>query len=35
MLFTGLSVAILPMIILYLFMSKYFIKGMTAGAVKS
>ncbi len=35
LLFTGLSIAILPMLILYLFMSKYFIQGMTAGAVKS
>ncbi|MEL3906703.1 MAG: carbohydrate ABC transporter permease [Treponema sp.] len=34
LLFTGLTVAILPMLILYLFMSKYFIKGMTAGAIK-
>lgn len=34
LLFTGLSIAILPMLVLYLFMSKYFIKGMTAGAVK-
>ena len=34
LLFTGLTIAILPMLILYLFMSKYFIKGMTAGAVK-
>lgn len=34
MLFTGLSIAIVPMLALYLFMSKYFIKGMTAGAVK-
>ena len=34
LLFTGLTVAILPMMILYLFMSKYFIKGMTAGAIK-
>jgi raffinose/stachyose/melibiose transport system permease protein len=34
LLFTGLSIALLPMLILYLFMSKYFIKGMTAGAVK-
>ena len=33
-LFTGLSIAILPMLILYLFMSKYFIRGMTAGAIK-
>ncbi|HKL58487.1 MAG TPA: carbohydrate ABC transporter permease [Sphaerochaeta sp.] len=34
LLFTGLTIAILPMLVLYLFMSKYFIKGMTAGAVK-
>lgn len=34
LLFTGLTIAILPMLIMYLFMSKYFIKGMTAGAVK-
>jgi raffinose/stachyose/melibiose transport system permease protein len=34
LLFTGLSIAILPMLILYLFMSKYFIRGMTAGAIK-
>ncbi|MBI9093400.1 MAG: carbohydrate ABC transporter permease [Sphaerochaeta sp.] len=34
LLFTGLTIAIMPMLILYLFMSKYFIKGMTAGAVK-
>lgn len=34
LLFTGLSLAIVPMIIIYLFMSKYFIKGLTAGAVK-
>jgi len=34
MLFTGLSIAIVPMLIMYLFMSKYFIKGMTAGAIK-
>jgi raffinose/stachyose/melibiose transport system permease protein len=33
-LFTGLSIAILPMLILYVFMSKYFIRGMTAGAIK-
>ncbi|TVR89452.1 MAG: carbohydrate ABC transporter permease, partial [Spirochaetaceae bacterium] len=32
--FTALSIAILPMLIMYLFMSKYFIKGMTAGALK-
>jgi len=32
--FTGLTIAIVPMILLYTMMSKYFIKGMTAGAVK-
>jgi len=34
LLFTALTIAILPMLILYAFMAKYFIKGMTAGAVK-
>ncbi|MDR2758990.1 MAG: carbohydrate ABC transporter permease [Spirochaetaceae bacterium] len=34
LLFTGLAIAILPMLILYMFMSKYFIRGMTAGAIK-
>ncbi|MDR0723320.1 MAG: carbohydrate ABC transporter permease [Treponema sp.] len=34
LLFTGLSISTLPMLILYLFMSKYFIRGMTAGAIK-
>ncbi|NLV84547.1 MAG: carbohydrate ABC transporter permease [Spirochaetales bacterium] len=34
LLFTGLTLAIVPMIVMYLFMSKYFIKGMTAGAIK-
>jgi len=34
LLFTGLSIAVLPVILLYLFMAKYFIRGMTAGAVK-
>ncbi|MCL2320246.1 MAG: carbohydrate ABC transporter permease [Treponema sp.] len=34
LLFTGLSIAVLPMLVLYLFMSKYFIRGMTAGAIK-
>lgn len=34
LLFTGLSIAILPMLALYLAMSRYFIQGMTAGAVK-
>jgi raffinose/stachyose/melibiose transport system permease protein len=33
-LFTALTIAILPMLILYVFLAKYFIKGMTAGAVK-
>jgi raffinose/stachyose/melibiose transport system permease protein len=34
LLFTGLSIAIVPMLVLYVFMSKYFIRGMTAGAIK-
>ena len=34
LMFTGLSIAIIPVLILYLVMSKYFIKGMTAGALK-
>ncbi len=34
LIFAALSIAIVPMIIVYLFMSRYFIKGMTAGAVK-
>jgi raffinose/stachyose/melibiose transport system permease protein len=34
LLFTGLSMAVVPVLILYLFMAKYFIRGMTAGAVK-
>ncbi len=34
LMFTGLAISIGPMIFIYLFMSKYFIKGMTAGAVK-
>lgn len=34
LLFTGLSIAVVPVLILYLFMAKYFIRGMTAGAVK-
>jgi raffinose/stachyose/melibiose transport system permease protein len=32
--FAALSISIVPMIVVYIFMSKYFIKGMTAGAVK-
>lgn len=34
LLFAGLSIAILPMLVLYVFMAKYFIRGMTAGAIK-
>jgi raffinose/stachyose/melibiose transport system permease protein len=34
LLFTGLSIAIVPMLLLYIFMAKYFIRGMTAGAIK-
>jgi raffinose/stachyose/melibiose transport system permease protein len=34
LLFTGLSIAIIPMLALYGFMSSYFIRGMTAGAIK-
>jgi len=34
LLFTGLSIAILPMIALYLMLSKQFIQGLTAGAIK-
>ena len=34
LLFASLSIAILPMLILYMFMSRYFIRGMTAGAIK-
>jgi raffinose/stachyose/melibiose transport system permease protein len=32
--FAALSISIIPLIVVYIFMSKYFIKGMTAGAVK-
>lgn len=32
--FAGMLIASLPIIILYIFLQKYFIKGMTAGAVK-
>lgn len=32
--FAGMLIASLPVIILYVFLQKYFIKGMTAGAVK-
>ena len=34
LLFTGLSISIMPMLFLYIFMSRYFIRGMTAGAIK-
>lgn len=34
LLFAALSLAILPMLILYLFMARNFIRGMTAGAIK-
>lgn len=34
LLFTGLSMAIIPMLCLYLFMSRFFIRGLTAGALK-
>ncbi len=34
LLFTALTIAIVPILVLYLFLAKYFIKGMTAGAVK-
>lgn len=34
LLFTALTIAILPILVLYIFLAKYFIKGMTAGAVK-
>jgi raffinose/stachyose/melibiose transport system permease protein len=34
LLFTGLSIAVLPILVLYLFMAKFFIRGMTSGAVK-
>ena len=34
MLFTAVMVASLPMVIMYLFMQRSFIAGLTAGAVK-
>jgi len=34
LIFTSLSIAILPILVLYVFMAKYFIRGMVAGAVK-
>lgn len=33
-LFSGVIMAVLPMLILYLFLQKYFVEGLTAGAVK-
>jgi raffinose/stachyose/melibiose transport system permease protein len=33
-LFAGLTMAALPLIVLYLVLSEQFIKGLTAGAVK-
>lgn len=32
--FAGATIAIIPILIIYMFMSRYFINGMTAGAVK-
>jgi ABC-type glycerol-3-phosphate transport system permease component len=32
--FAALSITIVPILVLYLFLQKYFIKGLTAGAVK-
>lgn len=32
--FAGATIAIVPILVIYIFSSKYFIKGMTAGAVK-
>lgn len=32
--FAILSLSVIPIIILYLFLQKYFIRGLTAGAVK-
>jgi len=34
MLATGLMIATLPILVMYLFLSEWFVKGMTAGAVK-
>ena len=33
-LFSGLSISAIPIIIIYIFFSRFFIKGVTAGAVK-
>ena len=32
--FAGCAVAIIPMVVIYLLMNKYFISGVTAGAIK-
>jgi raffinose/stachyose/melibiose transport system permease protein len=34
MLATGLMIATLPVLLLYLFLSDWFVRGMTAGAIK-
>ena len=34
MLASGLMIATLPVPVLYLFLSEWFVKGMTAGAIK-
>ena len=34
MLFAGLTIAALPLTVIYILMSRQFIRGMTAGAVK-
>jgi raffinose/stachyose/melibiose transport system permease protein len=34
MLATGLMIATLPVLALYLFLSEWFVRGMTAGAIK-
>jgi ABC-type glycerol-3-phosphate transport system permease component len=34
MLATGLMIASLPVLLMYLFLSEWFVKGMTAGAIK-
>ena len=33
-LFAAMSIAVIPTLLLYLFLSKFMIRGMTAGAVK-
>ena len=33
-LFAALTIAVVPLVILYLFLQRYFIRGLTAGAVK-